>query len=117
MKKNKVNLLLGTLLPIYVSVFMYIVVGFMLNEFINENTVLALVPFHIVMMFVSIYILVVYIVYYDQNKALTGMEKGVWLVFHFATFGLTYIFFWWLHLSKWETITPRVILKHFKVMK
>jgi len=117
MKNNKLNLFLGCLLPIYIAIFITTGLLFTFTDLVNENGLLILVPFHIFAMFISIYTIVLHVVYFDQNKALTGNQKGIWFVIHFASFAFSYPFFWWFHLSKWQTITIKDILKHFGLLK
>ncbi|MCH4887558.1 hypothetical protein EZV73_08240 [Acidaminobacter sp. JC074] len=117
MKNNKFNLFIGCLLPIYIVIFAATILMFTFSDGMDENVLLMLVPFHIFVMFISIYLIILYVVYFDQNKALTGNQKGIWFVIHFATFGLSYPLFWWHHLSKWETITAKHILRHFGIVK
>lgn len=109
--KNKLNLLLTLMVPIYCVYFSYLVIAFGVFRTVDEGAILRIIPVHILMMFISFYVILVLVTYMLNDKTMTNSEKMVWLIAHFITFGFSIVPLWFMKMSKAETITPKTIIQ------
>lgn len=109
--KNKRNLFLAITIVIYAALFSYLALAIGLYKTIDEQVMFYIMPVHMIMCVVSMYLVVVIIIYMLQDTIMSNVEKWVWAFLLAGTFLVAFISFWFIRVSKSETVTPSMIKK------